>query len=85
MNIYTAYLWQDERLIHTVRDIVATDKRQAAQRSITALRARPGLGHDRALRDMHNYLYGSRETCPDGMTMQVVKVADGPPCGVCTA
>ena len=85
MNIYTGYLWKGERLAYTMRDIVAANRKQAAQRSITALRKRSGLRHDPELRDMHNYLYGSRDTCPDGLTMQVVKVTDGPPCGVCVA
>ena len=85
MNIYTGYLWKGDRLAYTVRDIVASDKRQAGQRSITALRKRDGLEHDPELRKMHNYLYGAVKDCPAGMTMQVVKVADGPPCGVCVA
>ena len=85
MNIYTGYLWKGERLAYTVRDIVASDKRQAGQRSITALRKRDGLEHDPELRKMHNYLYGAVKDCPKGMTMQVVKVTDGPPCGVCVA
>lgn len=85
MNIYTGYLWKYGRLIHTVKDIVAADRTQAAQRSITALRARPGLRYRQDIRDMHNYLHGAIEDCPEGMTMQVVKVTDGPPCGVCVA
>ena len=84
-NIYNGYLWKGERLAHMVRDIVASSENQAAQRSITALRARQGLRHDAELRDMHNYLYGARDECPEGMTMQIVKVTDGPPCGVCVA
>ena len=85
MNIYTGYLWKGERLAYTVRDIVAKDKRDAARHSITALRKRSGLRNDPDLRRMHNYLYGALSDCPDGMTMQVVKVTDGPPCGVCVA
>ena len=88
-NIYNAYLWKEVRgklrHTHTVREIVARDKAQAEQRSITALRRRKELRNDRDLRELHHYIYGAREDCPEGMTLQVVKVVDGPPCGVCVA
>ena len=82
MNVYTGYVWKDGKLIHAAHDIVAGNRTQAAQRSVGALLSRRELIADKDLRALNVYLQGMGP-CPDGVTLQVVKVVDGPAGGPC--
>ena len=82
MNIYTGYVWKDGKLVHSAHDIVAGNQTQAAQRSVGALLSRRELIADKNLRALNAHLHGMGP-CPDGITLQVVKVVDGPPAGPC--
>ena len=81
-SVYNAYVWKCERLEWTVKDIVASDKEQAGRRSMAALMSRPALRHNAELQQLKQSLYGFGE-CPPGITLQVVKVVDGPQAGPC--
>ena len=82
MAVYNAYVWKGDRLKWTAKDIVATDRDQAARRSVHALTCRPGEIANRDLLRLKDYLYGHRER-PQGISIELVKVANGPRAGVC--
>ena len=78
-SVYTGYVWKCGRLEWTARDIVAQSDEQAAKRTVSALRHRPGLGSDKTLTALNRHLHGYSE-CPAGVTLQVVNEATKPAC-----
>jgi len=76
-TVYDVYVWKCGKLEWTAHDIVASGDKQAAMRSVSALRSRPDLRTEPTLQALSRHLYG-HGPCPENTVLQVVKKVDRP-------